>query len=501
MTVIAPYGQVDPSSPGAPEGGQTPAALGTPEALLGHRAAAPGGHLQSVTRAAQEVDAIGLFAAARELDLEVALWLQPAAGFALVGIGRAWSVEASGGERFRRAAAAWQDLHAGAAIDVPPGSPRGIGPVLLGGLGFTGELPTDDDSWGPFGAASLVLPELTYARAHGASFVTVAEVGSPAGRTGRGEDGGGRAEPGWDALAARAAALSPARGAVVARPADLPLALVGERPDRAAWDRLVGLFAGAVGRGRLDKVVLARRVHVRSPIEIDVENALRRLAAGAPEGTIYAFVRGGQTFLGATPERLVRTAGRDFETVAIAGSARRGATAAEDAALAAALMASGKEREEHAVVVEMLRDSLVPLAETLEIGAAPGILPLRDVQHLVTQVRGRLRDQAGLLALAERLHPTPAVGGEPRGPALEMIAEHEGIERGWYASPIGWLGVDGDGELMVALRCGLVTGREARLYAGCGIVADSDPGREWEESRMKLRPVASALGRDPEPAA
>ena len=242
-------------------------------------------------------------------------------------------------------------------------------------------------------------------------------------RTGRGEDGGACAEPGWDALAARAAALSPARGAVVARPADLPLALVGERPDRAAWDRLVGLFAGAVGRGRLDKVVLARRVHVRSPIEIDVENALRRLAAGAPEGTIYAFVRGGQTFLGATPERLVRTAGRDFETVAIAGSTRRGATAAEDAALAAALMASGKEREEHAVVVEMLRDSLVPLAETLEIGAAPGILPLRDVQHLVTQARGRLRDRAGLLALAERLHPTPAVGGEPRGPALEMIAD------------------------------------------------------------------------------
>jgi isochorismate synthase len=459
------------------------------------------GSLRAVTRTAQEVDAIGLFAAAREQDLEVALWLQPAAGFALVGIGRAWSVEAAGADRFGRAAAAWQDLHAGAAIEVPPGSPRGVGPVLLGGLGFTGNLPADDDPWNPFGAASLVLPELTYARAHGTSFVTFAEVTPPAGRRARDENEVGHVDPSWDALAARAAALSPARGEVVARPADVPLTMVGERPDRAAWDRLVGLFAGAVGRGRLDKVVLARRVHLRSPIEIDVENALRRLAAGAPEGTIYAFVRGGETFLGATPERLVRTAGRDFETVAIAGSAPRGATAAEDAALAAALQASGKEREEHAVVVEMLRGSLVPLAETLEIGATPGILPLRDVQHLVTPVRGRLRDQAGLLALAERLHPTPAVGGEPRGLALEMIAEHEGIDRGWYASPIGWLGVDGDGELMVALRCGLVAGRDARLYAGCGIVADSDPAREWEESRMKLRPVASALGRDPEPAA
>jgi isochorismate synthase len=288
---------------------------------------------------------------------------------------------------------------------------------------------------------------------------------------------------------------------VVARPADVPLARLAERPNRAAWDRLVGLFAGAVGRGRLDKVVLARRVDLRSPMDIDVENALRRLAAGAPESTIYAFVRGGGTFLGATPERLVRTAGRDFETVAIAGSAARGTTAAQDAALAAALLASEKEREEHAVVVEMLRTSLAPLAETLEVGATPGILPLRDVQHLVTVVRGRLREEAGLLGLAERLHPTPAVGGEPRALALEMIAEHEGIERGWYAGPIGWLGADGDGELMVALRCGLVAGRDATLFAGCGIVADSDPEREWEESRMKLRPIVSALGREPEPAA
>jgi isochorismate synthase len=453
------------------------------------------GSLRAWTRSARAVDPISLFATAREDDLEAVLWLQPSAGFALVGIGRAWSVEPAGADRFASAASAWRERLVGAAIDVPAGSPRGVGPVLLGGLGFTGASPATDDPWGPFGAASLVLPALTVARADGATHVTIAETEEPDPRDPR------AAERHWDALVARAAALSPASGAVVARPADVPLTRLGERPDRAGWDRLVGLFAGAVGRGRLDKVVLARRVDLRSSIEIDIENALRRLAAGAPEGTIYAFVRGGRTFLGATPERLVRTAGRDFETVAIAGSAARGSTVVEDAALAAALLASEKEREEHAVVVEMLRTSLAPLAETLEIGATPGILPLRDVQHLVTPVRGRLRDQAGLLGLAECLHPTPAVGGEPRDLALEMIAEHEGIERGWYAGPIGWLGADGDGELMVALRCGLVSGRDATLYAGCGIVADSDPAREWEESRMKLRPVVSALGREPEPRA
>jgi isochorismate synthase len=457
------------------------------------------GLLRARTGPAPAVDPISLFAAAREEDLEAALWLQPSAGFALVGIGRAWSVEPAGADRFARAAGAWRARLDGLAIGAPAGAPRGVGPVLLGGLGFTGEPPAADDPWGPFGAASLVLPELIFARANGATFVTTVETD----RDGGGADGEGARtlEHRWDALSARAAALSPRTGAVIARPADAPLAILGERPDRVAWERLVGLFAGAVGRGRLDKVVLARRVDLRSATEIDLENALRRLAAGAPEGTIYAFVRGGRTFLGATPERLVRTAGRDFETVAIAGSAPRGATAAEDSAFAAALLASEKEREEHAVVVEMLRGSLSPLAEMLEVGATPGILPLRHVQHLVTPVRGRLHDQAGLLGLAGRLHPTPAVGGEPRDLALEMIAEHEGIERGWYAGPIGWLAADGDGELMVALRCGLVAGRDAALFAGCGIVADSDPSREWEESRMKLRPVASALGREPEPRA
>ena len=479
MTVVERAGAARSRGSGAETGG--PAHPASP------------GPLRAWTRPAPAVDPISLFATAREDDLEAVLWLQPSAGLALVGIGRAWSVEPAGADRFARASSAWCERLVGASIEVAEGAPRGVGPILLGGLGFTGATPAADDPWGPFGAASLVLPALTIARADGATYVTIAATEEPDLRDPR------AAERRWDALVSRAAALSPASGAVVARPADMPLTRLGERPDRAGWDRIVGLFAGAVGRGRLDKVVLARRVDLRSAVEIDVENALRRLAAGAPEGTIYAFVRGGRTFLGATPERLVRTAGRDFETVAIAGSAARGSTAAGDAALAAALLASEKEREEHAVVVDMLRTSLAPLAETLEVGVTPGILPLRDVQHLVTPVRGRLREEAGLLGLAERLHPTPAVGGEPRALALEMIAEHEGIERGWYAGPIGWLGADGDGELMVALRCGVVAGRDATLFAGCGIVADSDPAREWEESRMKLRPVVSALGREPEP--
>jgi isochorismate synthase len=463
--------------------------------LLAALEAAPAapGLLRTTTVAVADLDPLALVEAAREADLEAALWLQPADGFALVGIGRAWAVEPAGPERFVTAADAWARLLRGAVSSAPaPGAvhlPRGAGPLLLGGLGFTGASPAADDPWGSFGAASLVLPSLVLARTPGGSFLTVSVVDGPAAAAPRG------LVRSWEGLVARARELAPAPGGLVARPAGAPLAVVAERPDRAAWDRLVGLFAGAVGRGRLDKVVLARRVDARSPIELDVPNALRRLAAGGPESTTFAFARGEATFLGATPERLVRTEGRAFRTVAIAGSAPRGADPTEDERLAAGLLADDKEREEHAVVVDMLRASLASLAEELEIAPTPGVLRLRHVQHLVTPITGTLRQEAGLLALAGRLHPTPAVGGEPREQALDLIAEHEGFDRGWYAGPVGWLGADGDGEMMVALRCGLVDGRAATLFAGCGIVADSDPAREWEESRMKLRPVASALGR------
>jgi isochorismate synthase len=305
----------------------------------------------------------------------------------------------------------------------------------------------------------------------------------------------------WDALAGDADADADRASApdVTGHPATSTTwparrSVAVERPDRAEWDRTVGMFAGAVGRGRIDKVVLARRVTYRAPGDLDVIAALRHLAASAPESTTFAFVRDGTTFLGATPERLVQTRGRSFETVAIAGSAPRGSDPAEDARLARLLLASEKEREEHAVVVDTLRAGLSPIVETLQVADSPAILPLRHVQHLVTPITGTLRDEAGLLSLGGRLHPTPAVGGAPRELALELIADQEGFDRGWYAGPIGWLGADGDGELMVALRCGLVTGPEAILFAGCGIVADSDPAREWEESRLKLRTMTTALG-------
>ncbi len=436
------------------------------------------------TEPAEAFDPIAVHAAAVEAGLESALWLHASEDLALVGLGRAWSVDADGDDRFAAADHAWRYLARELGPD-DPALPRGVGPVLMGGLGFTGRLPASGDAWEPFGAASLVMPEVILARTAGGSWVTTT--------TGAAPSPGARRR--WERILSRARELAPAPGGLVARPVVHPLSILEERPDRELWDRTVGLFAGAVGRGRLDKVVLARRVVLASPADLDVENALRRLAASAPESTVFAFRRDGRTFLGATPERLIRTDGRAFRTVAIAGSVGRGADAAADARLADALLASEKDREEHDVVVAALRERLAPISERLSIEPEPRVLTLRHVQHLITEIEGVVHAREGLLALAGRLHPTPAVGGEPRDLALTLIDEYEGFDRGWYAGPIGWLGADGDGELMVALRSGVVDRTRATLFAGCGIVADSDPETEWEESRMKLRAVASALGR------
>lgn len=460
------------------------------------RAGAPG--LVAATLPVRPVDPVALFAAALEADLEAAIWLRPSDGTALVGIGRAWAADAEGPGRFAAAATAWAALLADARLDrsaaVPAAATAGrdapppAGPTLLGGLGFTGRRPAPEDAWAPFGAASLVLPDLLLAAGPDGAHLTGALVGA-------GPGAAAALERRWTALAARARDLDPGRGGLVARPVTAPLAPVASRPARDAWDRLVGMYAGAVGRGRLDKVVLARRVDLASRLALDVPNAVRRLAASAPEGAVYAFRRGGRTFLGATPERLVVTRGRAFRTVAVAGTTGRGPDDAADAALAAALLASDKDREEHDVVVAAIRDLLAPVADRVEVAPAPAVLRLRFVQHLVTEITGTVRDAAGLLALGERLHPTPAVGGAPRELALPLIDEHEGFDRGWYAGPVGWLGADGDGELWVALRCGIVDGTRAALFAGCGIVADSDAAREWEESRIKLQAVVAALGR------
>jgi len=204
-------------------------------------------------------------------------------------------------------------------------------------------------------------------------------------------------------------------------------------------------------------------------------------------------VPGSGTFLGATPETLVAVNGMEVSTHALAGTIRRGATESEDAQLARELFESTKDRHEHRVVVDAIVETLRPVCTELNVSEVPRPIRLSQVQHLATPIVGRLKQEINVLSLARQLHPTPAVGGWPRPKAAQYLDTFEPTRRGWYAAPIGWLDAQSDGVLGVAIRSALVTPQLTRAWVGAGIVAASNPEKEWRETDLKLRTIASGL--------
>lgn len=474
------------------------------------------------------LDPLDVFAHGWRLGASPALWMRPDDGYGVVGWGAAWRYEPDGADRFLRARDAWHRFSRSAVgSGVWPGLTPfgGLGPIALAGFAFDAAAPVHP-AWGDFPAGALVVPRAALAFGDAGARLIVTVVVPPDG--GRRDAAGAAADAGIEEAERFAAEMlaagrerSPAEG-LGARPdavspylaspqaaspegvppeAAFPEAAhpsVEEIPPAAAWKAAVAAASAAVRSGRLAKVVLARSVSVH-PIEREPADALRRLRAAYPTCTLFAFARGAGCFLGATPERLARVHGREVETMALAGSAPRGATLEEDRRLGAALLAHAKDRAEHAVVAESLREALGELCDDVEMSATD-LLRVPNVQHLRTGIRGRLRDGLTVLDVVARLHPTPAVGGMPREDALAWIRAHEGVERGWYAGPVGWLEGESAGEFAVAIRSAVCGEDCALLYSGCGIMGDSDPDAEYLESQLKLRPMLAALAANgPEP--
>lgn len=261
--------------------------------------------------------------------------------------------------------------------------------------------------------------------------------------------------------------------------------------DETHYRRLVADAVARIRSGGMQKVVAARAQYVEG--EWEHASVLRSLRSAFPGCVTFAVGRGESCFLGATPEWLVRSQGGEARISCLAGTAPRGATDGEDERLGTELMASRKNRHEHALVLEELLQSLRGIAETIDVPPEPALMKLPNLQHLYTPIVASV-PSGSVLSLAERLHPTPAVAGFPRREALAFLRRHEDLERGGYAGPIGWVDATGDGEFAVALRSGVVAGRTAVAFAGCGIVEDSDPESEYDETVLKLRPMLSALG-------
>jgi menaquinone-specific isochorismate synthase len=379
-------------------------------------------------------------------------------GEGLVGWGEADRLEVTGPHALAEAAAWWADRCARTAADDPLGVP-GSGPVVFASIAFD---PT-------VGTSVFVVPEVVVGRRDGQTWVTV---------TGEADDDRAVVETSPQEAATSIGRLAYADGAL----------------DPATWCGAVAAAVHRIDAGELDKVVLARDLLVTADRPLDPRRLLLRLAQRFPDTWTFAV----EGLLGATPELLLRRTGRHLDARVLAGTAPRGA-GADDDRLAAGLAGSAKDHAEHGYAVASLADALRPFVDELHVPEHPSVLTLPNVRHLASDVHGRQRDgdDTGLLELVGAVHPTAAVCGSPTATAARVIAELEGMDRGRYAGPVGWLDARGDGEFGLALRCAELTGaeggRQARLFAGCGIVSGSDPIAELAETQAKLAAFQAAL--------
>ena len=423
-------------------------------------------------------DLVELVGAARDAGWDVGLVERPMPdAVSIAGIGRLLdlvstpegaALEDTAGRRLdeerdadRLAAAArlWRRLSADLAEDGP--RLPGTGLVALGGFAFD---PSADPAgpWLGFPAVLFRVPALTVTRVRGRTFAT--------------GDLDLLEQPGrWRGPRARRFVTEPVR-------------------PEADWTAAVAEAARRLRGGEAAKVVLAREVMAHAD-GVVAAGAVARALRGAYPSCFTYLVAGadGTAFAGASPELLLRRAGRSVTSQPMAGSTARGEDEREDEALAAWLRASAKDAAEHRVTARHVADALGGACVSVDV-AEPAIVRLTNIQHLATTVRGVLPEPPpDLLELAGRLHPTPAINGAPPAAARRLIAELEGMERGWYAGAVGWMDGRGDGELAVAIRCGLLYEDGARLYAGNGMMPDSDPAAELEETRLKLRVLLGAL--------
>ena len=258
--------------------------------------------------------------------------------------------------------------------------------------------------------------------------------------------------------------------------------------DRATWSRQVNDIRQQIRADRFEKVVAARHCVVQLETGAGSLDVLERLEQRFPGCTRFALWSGEAAFLGATPELLIARRGNRVLSEALAGSTAHGDVDR--------MMKSDKEREEHRIVVRAILEGLGPFCESLRSDAEPSVRELPNLLHMQTAIEGRLAAPTHILSLVQALHPTPAVGGVPTAEAIDWILEHEELARGWYSAPVGWTDAAGDGEFVVALRSGLLRDGKAWVYAGAGIMADSDPDAEYSETELKMQALLGALHGD-----
>jgi salicylate biosynthesis isochorismate synthase len=432
-----------------------------------------------------DVDPTAVACASRRPDEHWFAFEQPDRGHAaLAGLGETIRIEAAGGERFASVAERWRALSASAVGD-PADELDGGGPVAVGGFSFApdgGAAP----HWQGFAPASLVVPQVALRRSEraGRSVVrlTLAALASP-------DD---TPEELLERLRERLGELREQRLPLL-DPAPAGRFQVASAMPPEHFEAAVARAVELIGGGELQKIVLAREVHVHAPRAYDPAAVLGVLREEFPSCFVFCVGRGDAALVAASPELLVRREGHRVSTLALAGSTRRSADPAVDDHLGEQLLRDEGHRDEHAIVARRIERMLRPHAIWVAAAPEPTLVRIANIQHLATPIRAQLATPLDALELAGLMHPTPAVGGEPLARAAPLIPALEGLDRGWYAGPVGWTDTTGDGEFCVALRCALLRGSVARCFAGNGIVRESDPAAELAETEIKLAALLPLL--------
>ncbi|MEW9677069.1 isochorismate synthase [Lentibacillus sp. L22] len=433
--------------------------------------------LVSFTKKIDQVNPLQFFEAAKTCDMNRTFWASTADAFYLVGIGTVYPLVA-GENRLKDIEQQWNELTANATVHNPYQVP-GTGLVALGGMCFDPKKQTTG-LWDKFRNSEFQVPRYTLVQTKQASYVTINTFVTMN-----------------DSPRTLAQMLEETEKNLLHYTKPFPdeaTLLKREEIAPQQWKEQVRQATEEIKQQHAEKIVLAREMRLTFSKQVEVTPVLDKLLSSQTNSYVFAFEHGDDCFVGATPERLVKLEQEQLLSTCLAGTAPRGTTPVQDKEIGRTLLQDTKNREEHDFVVKMIGNAIKPYCSRVDIPNNPVIYPLKNLQHLYTPVKATLKQGHSIFEIVKALHPTPALGGVPREKSLTFIREHELLERGWYGAPVGWLDSNRNGEFAVAIRSGLVQGNEASIFAGCGVVKDSDPEAEYEETLIKFTPMLSVLG-------
>lgn len=433
--------------------------------------------LISWTMKIDEVDLLSVFEASYETKKERLFWTNSTRDFAFIGLGSLIKLVAHD-DRFKSLQSEWEDILMTAMIENQY-KEAGTGLTAIGGMSFD-PLRKPAKLWKNYPTSQLTIPEYLIVKNKTDYYLTINKYI--------------QANDNIEMILTEIARL---KAIILESESTIDQVnqhvIAKQEIKKEQWLASVEEAVNTIKRNEANKIVLAREIRIKLNEPANIALILQNLLDRQANSYIFAFEHDTDCFIGASPERLIKVEKDYLLSTCLAGTAPRGKTPAEDKQIADELLMDDKNREEHDYVVQMITKNITSVCDNIDMPDGPVVLPLRNLQHLYTPISARLKPKYTVFDLIQRLHPTPALGGVPRTESLAFIREHEVLDRGWYGSPVGWLDSNQNSEFVVAIRSGLVQKDEVSLFAGCGVMRDSNAEMEYEETNVKFLPMLNAL--------